>query len=766
MSGTFFGFNTALKGLYAHQKAMNTTAHNISNADTPGYTRQQAVMAADFAFPVPSLNKPGGAGQVGTGVNVIEMRRIRDVFLDKQVRTELANLGQWEQRAETLKLVETAFIEPSDDGLSSLFNEFWKAWQELSKNAENVPIRTSLIETAVSLADALNHAHTQLARVIEDLEFTAETKALQVNTLSQQIDDLNQQIAKIQLAGDAPNDLKDKRDLLLDELAKLVDFKTEETMVLRPVGYTTDEEGNTKVAMGYVPDGQIRVYIGNEDNPAKRDVNDYLVHVNGKYTKDLAHGDNFKINNSDGEQVSLEADYNQKEITVILDGVSTRFTLDEDENYFVDDNDNRLAGIRPILDEDNNLINVEIDFNVNNVNHIGFDIGEDGNGEPTWAFKWAQEIVFTDSSFDYKELDEGKLADNLQIKDGELFGILHSIGQVQEYIGDLDQLAFDLATRVNQLHNIGVGLDGSTGLDFFLVPDSVGNASANIEVNQILVKDINKIAASIKYFEGKIVETPDDLHIWEIEGPGDAYFNLVGVPVENENGQNEWKFSVFKSNDTGFVSINGDETNGWDIKIGDDKIGTIKIGGNEKLELEIDTTTDYEGKEATIDGIVVDQPTDGSIINPVGYIQEKLLLSWNAELSGSVDSGNNGTIENIGMVKQEDGNWYVLDPLTGEPVDDHNGGIALEIAKIRPETDRQYDQLVSRIGVKTNEARRRTDGQSVLIDQLDARKESISGVNLDEEMAMMLQFQRIYQASATMINTLDEMIQTVLAMKR
>ncbi|NLC76089.1 MAG: flagellar hook-associated protein FlgK, partial [Clostridia bacterium] len=231
MSGTFFGFNTALKSLFAQQKAMNTASHNIANASTPGYTRQQAVMAADFAFPVPSMNRPGGAGQVGTGVNVVEMRRIRDQFLDKQIRQELATLGYWEQMAETLKLAETAFIEPSDSGLSTLFNEFWVTWQELSKNAENVAIRTSLIETSVSLAEALNHAHTQLTTIVEDLKYLANIKAVQVNTIAQQIDDLNRQIATIQLAGDAPNDLKDKRDVLLDELAKLVDFEIEETMV-------------------------------------------------------------------------------------------------------------------------------------------------------------------------------------------------------------------------------------------------------------------------------------------------------------------------------------------------------------------------------------------------------------------------------------------------------------------------------------------------------------------------------------------------------
>lgn len=253
MSGTFFGFNTALRGLFAQQKAMNTSAHNIANANTPGYTRQQVIMEASAPFPVPSLNRPGGAGQLGTGVDVNEIRRIRDKFLDYQIRMELGSMGQWEQREEVLKRVETVFMEPSETGLSALFNQFWTAWQELSKNAENSPIRTTARETSIALAEAFRHTYRQMDDIRTDLETVAGIKAGQVNTLARQIDGLNKQIANIVLAGDSPNDLMDQRDLLLDELAKLVDFTIEENLVDRPT---------TGGAIIRVPDGQIRIYLG------------------------------------------------------------------------------------------------------------------------------------------------------------------------------------------------------------------------------------------------------------------------------------------------------------------------------------------------------------------------------------------------------------------------------------------------------------------------------------------------------------------------
>ena len=144
-----------------------------------------------------------------------EIRRIRDKFLDYQIRMELGSMGQWEQREEVLKRVETVFMEPSETGLSALFNQFWTAWQELSKNAENSPIRTTARETSIALAEAFRHTYRKMDDIRTDLETVAGIKAGQVNTLARQIDGLNKQIANIVLAGDSPNDLMDQRDLLL-----------------------------------------------------------------------------------------------------------------------------------------------------------------------------------------------------------------------------------------------------------------------------------------------------------------------------------------------------------------------------------------------------------------------------------------------------------------------------------------------------------------------------------------------------------------------
>jgi len=211
-----------------HQRALQTTAHNVANASTDGYTRQRVVMVPTLAYPVPAMNRPGGQGwQVGTGVDVQEIRRIRDEFLDSQIRRETGTLGRWEQIQYVLEQVEIVFNEPSDTGLSTLLSQFWASWQELAKNAESSPVRMTVIETAVALAEAFNHSARQLDTIMGDIKQALDLKVKEVASLCRQIAELNVQIKNVVTSGDQPNDLLDRRDLLLDRLSKIIDFTVE-----------------------------------------------------------------------------------------------------------------------------------------------------------------------------------------------------------------------------------------------------------------------------------------------------------------------------------------------------------------------------------------------------------------------------------------------------------------------------------------------------------------------------------------------------------
>lgn len=217
-----FGLYVAMTGLFAQKKSIDVTAHNIANASTPGYTRQRAELSTKDPWPVPGFNMPRGAGQLGTGVQVRTIERIRDQFLDQQIRQQTLLQGEWEQRNNALSQVETIFMELSDTGLNSVLEKFWDDWNQLSKYPDSSPVRTTVVESSVTLADSIRHTYSQLKTLQNDLNEQVRIKVDHANSILNQIADLNKQIQTASVSGLSPNDLLDRMDVLLDQLNSTV----------------------------------------------------------------------------------------------------------------------------------------------------------------------------------------------------------------------------------------------------------------------------------------------------------------------------------------------------------------------------------------------------------------------------------------------------------------------------------------------------------------------------------------------------------------
>jgi flagellar hook-associated protein 1 FlgK len=220
---SFYGLQTSLRGLLAQQRSLDTTGHNIANASTVGYSRQEAVLGAAPALAIPQGAVQGGAGaHIGSGVDVLAYRRIRDTFLDLQYRAQATRLGEEAGRAQGLDRAELALAEPSDNGINNQLSAFWSAWADLSNAADHPAARTSLLEQADQLADAFGIVDAQLALVGQQAtdEFAALTAAGgEIDQIGREIAALNDTIKRFVTAGDTPNDLMDRRDQLLDKLA-------------------------------------------------------------------------------------------------------------------------------------------------------------------------------------------------------------------------------------------------------------------------------------------------------------------------------------------------------------------------------------------------------------------------------------------------------------------------------------------------------------------------------------------------------------------
>ncbi|MEW9702582.1 flagellar hook-associated protein FlgK [Paenibacillus sp. SI8] len=240
MRSTFTGIEISKRALFTQQAALSTTGHNIANANTKGYSRQVVNMVASIPIEYPGLSRSNVPGQLGQGVEFDQITRIREKFLDDQFHNENKNLGDWSIRKDTLDKIESIVNEPSDTGIRQTVQGFWNAWQELSKSPENTTARVLVKERALAMTDAFNQASRQLKDLSTDLTTNIGIKATEANTAIGQIAKLNGDIYRIEALGDDANDLRDQRDLLMDNLSKIIN-----------VTFTEDSSGYN-VRMGSV----------------------------------------------------------------------------------------------------------------------------------------------------------------------------------------------------------------------------------------------------------------------------------------------------------------------------------------------------------------------------------------------------------------------------------------------------------------------------------------------------------------------------------
>lgn len=223
MLNSFFGLEMGKRALNAFRMGIEVAGHNVSNVNTPGYSRQRVNLSTTDPYTEPGLMRPNIPGQIGTGVKVDEIVRIRDEFLDFQYRSELSTLGYWSKIKGLYDTVQLYIGDANGTGVQSAFNAFWSSLQSLQKDPESSAARQAVVDSAKSLGqmvDTLVNGYDQYASMVNQ-----EVKSYvdQANSVLHELASLNNQIARIQGSGQNPNDLMDKRDLLLDKLSQMLD---------------------------------------------------------------------------------------------------------------------------------------------------------------------------------------------------------------------------------------------------------------------------------------------------------------------------------------------------------------------------------------------------------------------------------------------------------------------------------------------------------------------------------------------------------------
>lgn len=218
----FFGIGVGQQGLFTARTALDITNHNIANAETKGYSRQEGVQVATR----PLANGPNG--MIGTGAEIENVIQHRDAYLDYKYWNMVNTMGEYEIKNELLSQMELIFNEPSNTGYSTFFGNVFTALHELSINPSDSTVRSNYVASLSSFSSFMQDMGEQLVELQREVNFGLKTNVDQVNFYAQQLSTLNHQIGNLEITGKSANDLRDERNRLIDELSKIINVDTKE----------------------------------------------------------------------------------------------------------------------------------------------------------------------------------------------------------------------------------------------------------------------------------------------------------------------------------------------------------------------------------------------------------------------------------------------------------------------------------------------------------------------------------------------------------
>jgi len=248
---------TGKNSLITNQIGMDTTGHNIANVHTEGYSRQRALQGTMY----PDDVQPG---QIGKGVRIERVLRVYNQFIENTLRSERTGLAEWTTIYDSATLVEIALHEPGEHGLNYKTSDFFNAWQDLSEYPEDYGLRSLVRSAGADFGDTYNQILTDFNNLRTETDLKIENTVTRINEILGDIADLNTQILSVEVMGNDPNDLKDRRDNLTNELAEKLEITVTQT------------NNSLSISSGnyLLVEGSVTNQFGTQANPANNDLLD------------------------------------------------------------------------------------------------------------------------------------------------------------------------------------------------------------------------------------------------------------------------------------------------------------------------------------------------------------------------------------------------------------------------------------------------------------------------------------------------------------
>lgn len=224
MANAFAGIELGKRSIMAHTQQIQTAGHNISNADTEGYTRQRVQIKTFNPLYRPDLSRAETPGQIGQGSTVESITRLRDEMLDSKILENSNKESYWGTREKYYTMIEQVYLEPDEISVRTNMDSFWRSWQELSVHPESRAARAAVVTRGETLSSSINARFNSFKGISDLVDSDIKSTVKQINDYVKQIADVNAEIVRSKAMGDNPNDLLDRRDLLVEKLSTLANI--------------------------------------------------------------------------------------------------------------------------------------------------------------------------------------------------------------------------------------------------------------------------------------------------------------------------------------------------------------------------------------------------------------------------------------------------------------------------------------------------------------------------------------------------------------
>ncbi len=721
MAGDILGIGVS--GLLAYQRSLATAGHNITNANTDGFSRQRVELGTrppDFT----------GGGYSGTGVNVTSVRRVYDSFLTSQVRNSTASFSQSDYFHTLSSRIDNLLADPQA-GLTPALQSFFNSVQGVSNDPSSLAARQVLLSESSTLVDRFHAIDTRFSELNTSINIDISNTVTEINSLAQGIASANQDIAFAtgSGAGNLPNDLLDKRDALIVELSNHIAVTT----VSQDDGSINIFIGNGQsLVSGFRP--QSLSAVQNQFDPTRLDVG-------------------YKIGNS---VVNITDQLSGGKLAGVLD--FRKNNLDEAKKYL-----GRVAiGLADTFNDQHKLgqdLNGQLGANFFNVPPIQVQprVLNSGTGVATASLVNPGGITTSDYRLTYN----GANAYTLQrLSDNQTFAI--NTGGTSPYVTEeFDGFSINITAGAalndsflirptsTAAQNIGLAITDAKGIA----------AAAPIRTSVAL----SNVGAGI--IDPGVVNSPNNRV--SLQFTSATTYNVVDETTGASLAQNR-----------NYVSGSSITFNGWTVNIS----GVAAIGDKFYVDKTVTTIGTANIGAGTITSATV-SPPDPNLRDPVTITFNNPPTTFNVAgtttgspivtvpyVSGQPISFNGWTIKVTGTPVA--GDVFKVGANTNGVSDNRNALLLTQLQTQRTLDNGTatyqdaYGQLVANVGTQTHQAKITRNAQEVLRNQAIESRDSLSGVNLDEEAADLVRLQQAYQAAAQVIAVSDTLFQSLLSAVR